>query len=235
MSGVLFGVGVGPGDPELMTLKAARLISGADHIAYPAPDSGDSFARTIAVEFFAENVVEIPIIVPMKIARFPAEEIYDEAAGTIAALLDEGHDVVVLCEGDPFFYGSFMYLYQRLAACYTVEIVPGVSSPMASAAQLGRPLAARNDVLSIVPAPLERDDLRARIEASDAVVLIKIGRHFAKVCAVIEELGLTGNAAYIERATLPSEKAMPLAEVSETVAPYFSIILIYKGQESWVV
>lgn len=234
MSGILYGVGVGPGDPELMTLKAVRLISAASHIAYPAPDSGDSFARAIAADFFAENVVEIPIIVPMKVARFPAEEIYDAASKEISALLDAGHDVVVLCEGDPFFYGSFMYLYQRLVDRFTVEIVPGVSSPMASAAQLGRPLAARNDVLSIVPAPLEAEDLRTRIQASDAVVLIKIGRHFAKVRAVIEGLGLTGNAAYIERATLPSEKRMSLADVGETDAPYFSIILIYKGQEPWI-
>lgn len=234
MSGTLFGIGVGPGDPELMTLKAARLIGEASHIAYPAPDTGTSFARSIAAEYFPKNVVEIPIIVPMKVARFPAEEIYDGAAEEIAGLLELGHDVVVLCEGDPFFYGSFMYLFQRLVDRFQVEVVPGVSSPMASAARFGWPLAARNDVLSIVPAPLESEDLRTRIAASDAVVLIKIGRHFAKVRAVIEELGLTSQAAYIERASLPNEKLLPLAQVDADVAPYFSIILIYKGAENWI-
>lgn len=234
MSGILYGVGVGPGDPELMTLKAARLIGNARYIAYPAPDSGVSFARSIAADLFRDDVVEVPIIVPMKVARFPAEEIYDGAAQEIAVLLERGHDVVVLCEGDPFFYGSFMYLFQRLVDRFKVEVVPGVSSPMASAARFGWPLAARNDVLSIVPAPLESEDLRARIASSDAVVLIKIGRHFAKVRAVIEELGLTGQAAYIERASLPNEKLLPLAQVDGDVAPYFSIILIYKGAENWI-
>lgn len=234
MTGILYGVGVGPGDPELMTLKAARLIAATRHVAYPAPDSGSSFARGIAAAHFREDVVELSIIVPMKVARFPAEEVYDRAALDIAALLEAGENVVVLCEGDPFFYGSFMYLYQRLSAQFTVEVVPGVSSPMACAARFGRPLAARNDVLSIVPAPLERDDLRARIAASDAVAIIKIGRHFAKVQEVIADLGLTGRAAYIERATLPNERLIPLGEVGDAEAPYFSIILIYKGQEEWV-
>ena len=128
MTGKLIGIGVGPGDPELLTLKAHRLLTNARIVAYPAPDSGESFARSIVAEFMPEGAVEIPIIVPMRVERFPAKAVYDKAAETIGEHLRSGEDVVVLCEGDPFFYGSYMYLYERLAGEFTCEVVPGVSS-----------------------------------------------------------------------------------------------------------
>ncbi|MEM8702709.1 MAG: precorrin-2 C(20)-methyltransferase, partial [Pseudomonadota bacterium] len=136
MSGTLFGIGLGPGDPELMTLKAHRLISSAKVIAYPAPDTGESFARSIAASTIPQNAREIPIVVPMRIDRFPAREIYDKAAAEIAKVLAAGEDVVTLCEGDPFFYGSFMYLFDRLCDRFEIEVVPGVTSLTACAAQL---------------------------------------------------------------------------------------------------
>ncbi|PTW62666.1 precorrin-2/cobalt-factor-2 C20-methyltransferase [Breoghania corrubedonensis] len=233
MSGTLYGVGVGPGDPDLITLKAHRLISGAAVIAYPAPDTGESFARSIAAGFIPAGAIEIPIVVPMRSERFPAREVYDGAAAEIGGHLDSGRDVVVLCEGDPFFYGSFMYLFERLAPLHACEIVPGVTSLTACASALGRPLAARNDHFAVIPAPLDEAALRARLVECDAAAIIKVGRHFAKVRRLVEELGLTEKAGYVARATLANQQVMPLVDVAGDEAPYFSMILIYKGDEPW--
>ncbi|MEE9314041.1 MAG: precorrin-2 C(20)-methyltransferase [Rhizobiaceae bacterium] len=234
MKGTLYGIGVGPGDPELLTLKAHRILTTAEVVAYPAPDSGESFARSIVAEYLRPEQIEIPIVVPMRVERFPAKSVYDWASKEIASHLDSGRDVVVLCEGDPFFYGSFMYLYERLATEYTCEVVPGISSLMASAATLGRPLAARNDVLSVVPAPLEDDDILSQLAKSDAIAFIKVGRHLGRVKRLIEKAGLLNQAAYLERVTLENEKLMPLQDIGEDAAPYFSMILIYKGAEDWI-
>lgn len=234
MTGKVYGVGVGPGDPELLTLRSHRLLLDCRVLAYPAPDSGESFARSIVAQFIPEHAVEIPIVIPMTTRRFPAKSVYDAAAAAIAAHLEAGQDVVVLCEGDPFFYGSFMYLFERLAERYPIEIVPGVSSLMASAAALRRPLAARNDVLTVVPAPLPNAAILAKLEDSDAVAIIKIGRHFSRIRTLIEAAGLAECAGYLERVTLEQQRVMPLASVTEENAPYFSIILIYRGAEDWI-
>jgi precorrin-2/cobalt-factor-2 C20-methyltransferase len=233
MTGKLYGIGLGPGDPELLTLKAVRILNSVPVIAWPAPDEGDSFARSIAAPHLPGGQTEIAIRVPMRVERFPAQEIYDRAAEKVAAELDAGCDVAVLCEGDPFFYGSFMYLFERLAGRYLTEIVPGVSSIMAAGAASGRPLSARNDVLTVIPGPLPDVEIAARIEASGAVAIMKVGRHFNRLRALIDKLNLTAQAVYAERVSLPGERVMPLAEVNGDTAPYFSIILIYKGAESW--
>ncbi|MUO77836.1 precorrin-2 C(20)-methyltransferase [Agrobacterium vitis] len=233
MTGKLYGLGLGPGDPELMTLKAHRILTSVSVIAYPAPDTGPSFARQIAAPYLRADQLEVPMIVPMRVERYPAQEIYDAAAVTLSHHLDAGSDVAVLCEGDPFFYGSFMYLFERLAHRYPTEVVPGVSSMMAAAAAYGRPLAARNDVLTVLPGPLEDDVLRSRIESASAVAIIKLGRHFPRIRALIDAMGLTANAGYVERVSLQSERLLPLGDVAEYVAPYFSMILIYKGAEGW--
>jgi len=232
--GTLYGIGVGPGDPELLTLKAHRILTSCPVIAYPAPDTGDSFARSIVAGYLSGKQSEIPIVIPMRVERFPAKDIYDQACEEIAGHLDRGEDVCVLCEGDPFFYGSFMYVFERLSPNYTTEIVPGISSLMASAAALQRPLAARNDVLTIIPGPLPDEEMLARLEAADAVAIIKVGRHFSRIAALIERAGLSANAGYLERVSLENQKVLPLAEVGFDKAPYFSIILIYKGSENWI-
>jgi len=234
MTGTLYGLGVGPGDPELVTLKAHRILTESPVVAYPAPDSGESFARSIVAGFLSPYQLEIPIVVPMRTERFPAAEIYDKAAEEIAAHLDAGHDVAVICEGDPFFYGSFMYLFERLGEGYPAEIVPGVSSIMASAAALKRPLAARNDVLTVIPGPLPDEEMEALIAKAGAVAIMKVGRHFARIRTLIERLGLTAAAGYCERVSLAEQKIMPLASVMADKAPYFSTILIYKGGEDWI-
>ncbi len=234
MPGKLYGLGLGPGDPELITLKAHRIITSAPVIAYPAPDTGPSFARQIAERYLTPEQIEIPIVMPMRVERYPAQDVYDAAARDIAAHLDAGRDVAVLCEGDPFFFGSFMYLFERLEARYEVEIVPGVSSIMAGAAALRRPLTARNDILTVIPGPLETEVMRARIEASDAVAIMKVGRHFGRIRDLVRAMGLIDRAGYLERVSLDNERVFPLADVLEDAAPYFSLILIYKGQEDWI-
>jgi precorrin-2/cobalt-factor-2 C20-methyltransferase len=233
MTGILYGIGVGPGDPELITLKAHRLISAARVVAYPAPDTGDSFARSIAADIIPAGAEEIPMIVPMRVERFPAQQVYASAAEQIATHLDKGTDVAVLCEGDPFFYGSFMYLFARLADRFPVEIVPGVSSLTACAAALKRPLTARNDVLTVLPGPLPDAELRQRIEAAQAIAIMKVGRHLPRIRALLDEMGLTANAGYIERASLVAEHVSKLADAPDN-APYFSMILIYRGDDPWL-
>ncbi|WP_068112835.1 precorrin-2 C(20)-methyltransferase [Tropicimonas marinistellae] len=232
MSGTLYGLGLGPGDPELMTLKAHRLISTAEVIAYPAPDSGDSFARSIAASFIPVGAREIPIVIPMRSARFPAQEVYDAAAGEIAAVLETGGDVVVLCEGDPFFYGSFMYLFARLADRFPTEVVPGVSSLCAVTAAAGLPLIARDEVLTVLPATLPAAELEAQIRKSNAVAIMKLGRHFAKVRSMLDGLGLGERAVFVSHASLPEQNVCPLSRAPETV-PYFSMVVL-PGRDSHV-
>ena len=233
MTGILYGVGLGPGAPDLITLRAARLIEAAQVVAYPALAGGDSFARAIAADLIAPNATEIIMDVPMTLERAPAQAAYDQGAAQIAAALDAGQDVVCLCEGDPFFYGSFMYLYARLADRYQVEVVPGVTSITACAARAGMPLAARNERLTVLPGPLPADELRARIDGAESVVIMKVGRHLPKIREVIDGLGLTDRAVYVERATLPQEIVLPLAQAPE-MAPYFSMILLTKGADPWL-
>jgi precorrin-2/cobalt-factor-2 C20-methyltransferase len=231
--GVLVGVGLGPGDPELMTLKAARLISTARVIAYPGSVGGESIARSIAASVIPEGVEEIVIEVPFKVVREPAQAAYDTGAAAIAVHLEAGRDVVCLCEGDPFFYGSFMYLFARLSDRFEVQVVPGVSSVSASAARAGLPLVARNEVLSVVPGPLPESGLRARIVAADTVVLMKVGQHMARLRRLLADMGLLDRAVYVERVGLAGEVCLPLAQAPD-VAPYFSMILVRKGADPWL-
>jgi len=234
MIGTLYGLGLGPGDPELLTLKAHRIVTAAPVVAYPAPEGGESFARRIAAPYLRAEQIEIPIVVPMRVERFPAKDVYDMAATAIAGHLDAGRDVAVLCEGDPFFYGSFMYVFERLAERYPCEIVPGISSIMAGAAALKRPLAARNDVLTVIPGPLPDAEIRERLVASDAAAIIKIGRHFKRIRSLLEDMNLVGQAGYLERVSLAAERVSPLRSVEADGAPYFSMILVYRGAEDWI-
>lgn len=233
MTGRLYGVGLGPGAPDLMTLRAARLIEGASVIAYPTLAGGESFARSIAADLIPAGAQEIVLDVPMTLERAPAQAAYDDGAARIAAALDAGKDVVCLCEGDPFFYGSFMYLFARLSERFEVEVVPGVTSVTACAARAGMPLVARNERLTILPGPLPEAELTARIAGAESLAILKVGRHLPKLRDVIGRLGLMDRAVYVERATLPNEVILPLAKAPEA-APYFSMILITKGDDPWL-
>lgn len=233
MTGILYGIGVGPGDPELVTLKAARLIGSAAIVAYPALPGIESMARGIAAGLIGEGATELVIEVPMIPDRAPAQAAYDTGAARIAEALEAGADVVFLCEGDPFFYGSFMYLHARLAPRFAVEVVPGVTSLTAAAALAGRPLAARNETLTVIPAPLSDEDIRKRMEQTDSAAILKVGRHIDRIRALLGAMGLAEGALYVERATLPDARVLPLNEAPDP-APYFSMILITKGADPWL-
>lgn len=232
MSGILYGLGVGPGDPQLITLKAHGILRRTPVIAYPAPETGDSFARAIVAPHLPGGQIEIVIRTPMVADAEPAWAVYEQGATEIAAHLSAGRDVAVLCEGDPFFYGSFMYLFALLAERFPVEVVPGVSSLAGCAAAARLPLVSRNEVLTVLPAPLDEAALEARLRETQAAAIMKVGRHLPKIAAVIARLGWTERAIYVERASLGEQKVMPLAEAAARPgrAPYFSMVLIGGGR-----
>jgi precorrin-2/cobalt-factor-2 C20-methyltransferase len=233
VTGTLYGIGVGPGDPELITLKGYRLLQVVPVIAWPAPLEGESMAHRIAAPHLPQGRIEIPIRMPISADRFPIEEVYDHAAEELGAHLAEGRDVAVLCEGDPFVYGSFMYLFGRLADRFPVQVVPGISSLTAGAAALGAPLAAQNDVLSVIPAPLPEGELERRLADADAAVIIKVGRHLEKLGRVLDRLGLSESARYVEYATMEDQTIRPFAEAAGGKAPYFSLVLVHRRGEAW--
>ena len=229
-SGMLFGLGIGPGDPDLITIKARRILQSVPVVAYPAPDTGDSLARAIAAPHLGGGQTEIVIRTPMTPGNFPANDVYDRYASEIARHLDAGRDVAVLCEGDPFLFGSFMYLFERLSGKYRVEVVPGVSSLGAVAAAAGRPLVSRNQVLSILPAPMDEAELERHLADTDAAAIMKVGRHLEKVKRVLARLGLDGGATYVEHASMADQKVLPLSDVGADAAPYFSMVLVRREE-----
>ena len=234
--GRLFGVGVGPGDPDLVTVKAARVIAAADVIAYPiAPRAGAiGVARAIAGPHMRAGVLEIALTYPITIepSNHPGgyeaaiADFYDASAAELANHLDAGRDVVVLCEGDPFFYGSYMYLHDRLAGRYLTEVVPGVTSFSAAAAAAGTPLVKRDDVLTILPGTLSQDDLATRLRGADAAVVMKLGRTFPGVRDAAEAAGVAERAVYVERASAVGERTAPLRDVDAADVPYMSLVLV---------
>ncbi|MCX8506371.1 MAG: precorrin-2 C(20)-methyltransferase [Alphaproteobacteria bacterium] len=237
--GTLYGIGVGPGDPELLTVKAVRILSQAKIIAYAAPLANDgaggitsaSMARAIASRYFPPDIIEYPIHLPMVVDRAPAQQIYQQAAMDFRQFLQKGEDVVVLCQGDPMFYGSFMYLLPHVQPDFKVEIVPGVSSLMAASAGLIMPLVERNQTLSVVPGPSDNEILRQIIAVTDTTAILKIGRHFPRIRALLSDMGLLDQSYYIERASQIGEKYSRLADISDEcsyTAPYFAMILVKK-------
>jgi precorrin-2/cobalt-factor-2 C20-methyltransferase len=229
--GRLYGLGTGPGDPELLTLKALRLLREVAVIAYPAPERGASFARSIVAQWLDGNRPEIVIRFPMRPGPVP-RSVYDGAAAALSAQLDLGRDVALLCQGDPLLYGSFVELFARLSRRYPIEIVPGVSSIAACAAAARTPLAAREETLAVVPATLDESALAGRILAVETVAIVKLGRHLDKVRRVVRRLGLLDEAVYIERATMPSQRVAPLAEIEAATAAYFSMLIIRRPARS---
>jgi precorrin-2/cobalt-factor-2 C20-methyltransferase len=228
MSGTLYGVGVGPGDPDLITLKALKILQSAPVIAYPAPEHGDSLARRIAAPHLPDGRREIIFRMPLDPKNFPDRSAYDDAAAEIATALRGGDDVAMICEGDPFFYGSFMYLFHRLTGEFKIEIIPGISSLMACAGASLTPLAARNEILSVLPAPLPEADLRAGLAQADTAAIIKLGRHAPKIHGILRDLDLLDQAQYVEHATMDNQVVRPLRELDPARAPYFAMILVRK-------
>lgn len=232
--GRLFGLGVGPGDPELMTVKAVRLLQQSPVVAYLAAKGKKGNALTIVETYLKSDQVTMPLIYPVTTEKLPAHlnyetlvsDFYDQSAEEVAAHLDQGRDVAVICEGDPFFYGSFMYIHDRLATRYETEVVPGVCSVLGAASVLGAPLVYRNQSLGILSGVLPEEELKRRLADMDAAAIMKLGTNFEKVRKVVMDLGLGDRALYVERATMGNQKILPLADVDPKSAPYFSIVLV---------
>lgn len=233
MSATLFLVGVGPGDPDLLTLKAAKLLARVPVIAYPETGEGSALARDIAAPHLNPDALHLPVRLPMAVERGPGQAAYDSAAEAILSHLGAGRDVAWLTEGDPLFYGSAMYLISRVASRAPVRVIPGVTSLTAAAAAIGRPLAARNEMLKILPAPLPDDMLRPELLAAPAVAIIKVGRHFDRIRALLDETGHGPSAMVVEHATTARERLTPLGQFAHGERPYFSTILSYRGDEAW--
>ena len=234
MAGILYGIGVGPGDPELITLKAKRLINDSDVLAYPAPETGDGLALKIVRSLLHNTPRLLPLRIPISLSSSPAHHAYDLSAKLLEHELDSGNSVAVICVGDPFFYGSFMYLFERISDRYKTEIIPGVSSPMACAAALKIPLVYRNEILTILPASIEESELENRILNTDAAAIIKVGRHLPKIRRVLRHLRLEKYSLYIEHATMNNQKIIQLEKIDSQKVPYFSMVLVRKIREQEV-
>jgi len=233
-AGRLWGVGLGPGDPELVTVKTARLIGEADVVAFHSARHGRSISRSIAAPYMREGQIEEHLVYPLTVEtttrpggyQGAIDDFYAESAARLAAHLDAGRDVVVLAEGDPLFYGSYMHMHKRLANRYECEVVPGVTSVSAAAAVLGKPLCERDEILTVLPGTLPADELAARLASADAAAVMKLGRTFASVREAFEQAGRLDEAYYVERATTSSQRLAPLAEVDPESVPYFSLALL---------
>ena len=232
-SGRLFGVGVGPGDPELVTIKAARVIEAADVVAYPGAQHGRSVARRIAAPYISERQIEVALRYPVTTEETDhpggyeaaLAEFYDDSAGQLAEHLERGRDVAVLCAGDPFLYGSYMYLHERLAPRFETIVIPGVTSFSAAAAAAGSPLVKRDDVLTVLPGTLPPAELERRLRGTDAAVILKLGRTFEKVRDAAVSADVAARGVYVERASSDEEWLAPLLEVEGKV-PYMSLVLV---------
>ncbi|WP_256794139.1 precorrin-2 C(20)-methyltransferase [Terrabacter sp. Ter38] len=234
MTGWLRGVGVGPGDPELVTVKAARLIGEADVLAFHSGPRGDSIARRIAASYFREGVVEELLVYPVTTGATDhplgyhglMADFYDESTDRLAAHLDSGRNVVVLAEGDPLFYGTYMYLHDRLADRYDTAVVPGVTSVSGSAAAVATGLCRHEDVLTILPGTLPVPELARRLADTEAAVVMKLGRTFENVRDALHQAGRLDEARYVERASSDAERVLPVAEVDASTVPYMSMVVV---------
>jgi precorrin-2/cobalt-factor-2 C20-methyltransferase len=234
MTGRLYGIGLGPGDPELLTLKALRLIQAAPVVSYFAKAGRRGNARTIVDQFMTGKAEEIPLYYPMTTEHaFDSPvyisvlaEFYESAVDSLSVHLDAGRDVALLAEGDPLFYGSFMHLYIRLRERYPATVVPGVTGMTGCWSVAGEPMTWGDDTMSVLPGTLSHTGLVEKLRATDAAVIMKLGRNFAKVREAVDEAGMLGRAIYVERGTMADELVMPLAEKLDGKAPYFSLILI---------
>lgn len=236
--GTLFGVGLGPGDPELVTVKAARVIGEADVVAYHSARHGRSIARGIASAYLRAGQIEEHLVYPVttETTDHPGgyagaiEDFYAEATSRIAAHLDAGRDVALLAEGDPLFYSSYMHLHTRLTQRFDAVIVPGVTSVSAASAAISTPLVAGDEVLSVLPGTLPVAELARRLSDADAAVVLKLGRSYPAVREALSIAGQLDDAIYVERASTGGQRVLPAGSVEETSVPYFSLAMVPGGR-----
>ncbi len=235
MSGRVIGVGLGPGDPDLMSVRADRLVRGARHLAYFRKKGRAGRARTLIDGMLAPAAVEIAMEYPVT-TEIPLEDaayngclsaFYDECRARLLAVTATGADVIVPCEGDPFFYGSFMHLYERLRGDVAVEVVPGITGMSAAWTASGQPITWGDDVMTVVMATLPEEVLAARMRDADALVVMKIGRNIGKVRRALAAAGLSDRAWLVECAAMAEQCVMRLDEAPDRIPPYFSIVLVH--------
>jgi precorrin-2/cobalt-factor-2 C20-methyltransferase len=232
--GTLIGVGLGPGDPELLTVKAAETIRTSPVIAFFAKEGRRGSARQIADRWIPEGRIEVPLYYPLTTeTRFDnpvyvttLQRFYETATDALAAHLQAGRDVALLAEGDPLFYGSFMHLYIRLRNRFNTMIIPGITGMTGCWGVAGEPMTWGDDVLTVLPGTLPEEELVSRLASTHAAVVIKLGRNFPKVRAAIARANLISRAIYVERGTMAGESVMRLCDKANDEAPYFSLILI---------
>ena len=230
----LIGVGVGPGDPELLTLKAMRTLQKAEVVAHFAKAGNASNARAIVASHLRPGVTEIELRYPLttEIPRStPAycntmRDFYDASARAVSAHLDAGRSVAVICEGDPLFYGSYMHLHVRLAPRYPTDVIAGVTGMSGCWSAVGTPMAQGNDVFTVLPATLSDSELQRRLADADGAVVVKLGRHLPKVRRALERTGRLERAIYVERGTMANARSMALAACADAQAPYLAVVLV---------
>ena len=234
-AGVLYGVGLGPGDPELVTVKAARLIGAADVVAYHSARHGRSIARSIAAPYLRGDQIEEQLVYPVttETTDHPGgyeaaiEEFYEQAAARLMAHLTQGRDVVLLAEGDPLFYSSYMHMHKRISGRFRAEVVPGITSVSAASAALAMPLVEGDDVLTVLPGTLGREELARRLSGTGAAAIMKISRSYAGVREALKESGRLPQAYYVERASGGAKQLIePAGDVDPAAVPYMSIIIV---------
>jgi precorrin-2 C20-methyltransferase/precorrin-3B C17-methyltransferase len=234
-AGVLYGVGLGPGDPELVTVKAARLIGSADVVAYHSARHGRSIARAIAAPYLRGDQIEEQLVYPVttEVTDHPGgyeaaiEEFYTQAAARLMAHLAQGRDVVLLAEGDPLFYSSYMHMHKRISSRFRTEVVPGITSVSAASAALGMPLVEGDDVLTVLPGTLGREELAQRLSGTGAAAIMKLSRSYAGVREALKESGRLPQAYYVERASGGTDQLIePAGEVDPAAVPYMSIVIV---------
>lgn len=232
--GTFHGVGLGPGDPDLVTVKAVKLVESAGLLTYFAKKGRRGNARTIVDKWVPKGKPELPLWYPMTTESHFGEdayitalrEFYERSVEAIADVLDMGKDVVLVCEGDPMFYGSFMHLYVRLKDRYPTKITPGVTGMAGCWTAAGLPMTWGDDQLSVLAGTMHEEDLVRRLETTDAAVIMKLGTNFPKVRRAIARAGLLERATYVERGTMEGQVILPLTDKADDSAPYFSLILI---------
>jgi precorrin-2/cobalt-factor-2 C20-methyltransferase len=237
--GSLLGIGVGPGDPELITLKAMRALAHADLVVHFAKNGSASHARTIAASHLRPGVEELPLLYPLTteaprlgcVYRDALRAFYDTAAATLAAQLDSGRAVAVICEGDPLFYGSYMHLHVRLSPRYPTQVIAGVTGMSGCWSAAGAPIAQGDDVLMVLPATLPEPELERRLKDADAAVVMKLGRHLPKIRRTLARTGRLARAIYVERGSTQAAVTMRLADKPDDEAPYFAIVLVPGWEE----
>lgn len=232
---VFFGVGLGPGDPAYLTLRAREVLDQADRLVHFCKRGRRGNARTIVDRILGPDPVrEIALVYPVTTEAAPGEGAYDgpiaafyeESCALLAAEAEAGRRVAILCEGDPFFYGSLMHLWRRLAPLYPFEVIPGVSGMSGAWTLAGAPITWGDDVLTVLPGTLAEDDLARRLAGTDAAVVMKLGRHLAKVRRALAAAGLLQRAIYVERAAMEGQQILPLAQKDDDEAPYFAMVIV---------